>query len=87
MDEPDGQKFEFLPPAGDLYYGVNVVRCGMVKFLSQMGAPEIGPLLCRGDLHTQRYLPKGVFRRTQVIAEGGPYCDFRYYGAEKRGGE
>ncbi len=83
-DEPDGQKFEFLPPAGNLFYGVNVVRCGMVKFLAQMGAPEIGPFLCRGDFHIQGYLPKGiVFERTQVIAEGGSYCDFRYYAAKR----
>ncbi|HEX2998524.1 MAG TPA: L-2-amino-thiazoline-4-carboxylic acid hydrolase [Anaerolineales bacterium] len=83
-DEPDGQKFEFLPPTGDLFYGVNVVRCGMVKFLAQMGAPEIGPFLCRGDFHIQGYLPKGiVFQRTRVIAEGGSYCDFRYYAATR----
>lgn len=83
-DEPDGQKFEFLPPAGDLFYGVNVIRCGMGKFLAQMGAPEIAPFLCRGDLHIQKYLPKGiVFKRTQVIVEGASYCDFRYYVAEK----
>jgi hypothetical protein len=79
-DEPDGQKFEFLPPAGDLFYGVNVIRCGMVKFLTKMGAPEITPFICRGDIHIQKYLPKGVeFHRTQVIAEGGSFCDFRYH--------
>jgi hypothetical protein len=79
-DEPDGQKFEFLPPAGELFYGVNVIRCGMVKFLTKMGAPEITPFICRGDNHIQKYLPKGIeFKRTQVIAEGGSCCDFRYY--------
>ncbi|KAA3661179.1 MAG: hypothetical protein DWQ04_17210 [Chloroflexi bacterium] len=83
-DEADGQKFEFIPPSGDLYYGVDVVRCGMVKFLTQMGVPEIAPILCQGDFHIQKYLPKGiVFKRTQMIAEGGDYCDFRYYAAEK----
>lgn len=79
-DEPDGQKFEFLPPSGNLFYGVNVIRCGMVKFLTKMGAVELTPYICRGDFHIQRYLPKGiVFKRTQVIAEGGDCCDFRYY--------
>lgn len=82
-DEPNGQKFEFLPSNGNLFYGVNVVRCGMVKFLTQMGASEITPYLCRGDFHIQRYLPKGIiFKRTQVIAEGGSCCNFRYYEAE-----
>ncbi len=83
-DEPDGQKFEFLPPDGNLFYGLNVTRCGMVKFLTRMGAPELTPFICRWDLHIQKYLPKGiVFQRTQVIAEGGSCCDFRYYVAEK----
>jgi len=79
-DEPDGQKFEFLPPSGNLYYGVNVIRCGMVKFLTKMGAAELTPYISRGDFHIQKYLPKGiVFKRTHVIAEGGDCCDFRYY--------
>lgn len=79
-DEPDGQKFEYLPPAGKRFYGVNVTRCGVVEFLKRMGALELAPVLCRGDLHIQKYLPKGVvFERTQVIAEGGDHCDFRYY--------
>jgi len=82
-DEPDGQKFEFIPPSGDLFYGVNVVQCGMVKFVTKMGVPEIAPYLCQGDFHIQKYLPKGIeFKRTQVIAEGGDNCDFRYYEAE-----
>lgn len=79
-DEPDGQRFEYLPPAGDLYYGLNVRRCGMVKFLTRMGAPELTPFICRGDFHIQKYLPNSIeFKRTQVIAEGGECCDFRYY--------
>ena len=83
-DEPDGQKFEFLPPAGDLFYGVNVMRCGMLKFLARMGAPELTPFICRGDFHIYKYLPDGIeFKRTQVIAEGGERCDFRYYVTDK----
>jgi hypothetical protein len=83
-DEEDGQKFQFIPPEGDLFYGVNVTRCGIVKFLIEMGVPEIVPYICKGDFHIQRYLPNGiVFERTQVIAEGGSHCDFRYYLAEK----
>jgi hypothetical protein len=83
-DEPDGQKFEFLPPSGDLFYGVNVMRCGMLKFLARMGAPELTPFICRGDFHIYKYLPDGIeFKRTQVIAEGGERCDFRYYVTDK----
>jgi hypothetical protein len=57
-----------------------VIRCGVVKYLAKEGAPELAPLICRGDEHIRRYLPKNVeFKRTQVIAEGAACCDFRYY--------
>ena len=79
-DEPDAQKFEVIPPEGNLFYGVNVIRCGVVKYLAKEGVPELAPLICRGDEHIRKYLPKNVeFKRTQVIAEGAPCCDFRYY--------
>jgi hypothetical protein len=49
-----------------------------------MGAPEIAPYLCQGDFHIQKYLPQGiVFERTQVIADGGSCCDFRYIDTKK----
>jgi len=79
-NEPDGWQYELLPPTSGLFYGLNVTRCGAVPYLQAQGAPEIAPLICRGDYHVLKYLPQGVtFRRTQVIAEGDPICDFRYY--------
>ena len=78
-DEPDGQRFEILEPEGNLFYGMNVTRCGVVKYLGQEGAPELAILMCRGDYQIVKYLPQNIeFRRSQVIAEGAPYCDFRY---------
>lgn len=80
VDEPDGQKFEMIANEPNLYYGVNVTRCGIVKFLKQENAPEIAHLLCNGDYHICRFLPRGIeFRRTKVIADGATVCDFRYY--------
>jgi hypothetical protein len=79
-DEPDGWRFAYVPPRGALYYGLDVTRCGIVTFLGRRGAAELAPLLCRGDFRIRRFLPPGVeFRRTRVIAEGAPVCDFRYY--------
>jgi len=55
-----------------------VTRWGLVKYLNQEGAPESDPVICRGDEHVDKYLPQNVeFKRTQVIAEGAVYCDFR----------
>jgi hypothetical protein len=73
-----------VEPQGTLFYGVNVTRCGLAKYLNQEGAPELASVICRGDHHIEKYLPRGVeFKRTQVIAEGAPYCDFRYYFTDK----
>jgi hypothetical protein len=78
-DEPDGWRFRFLKPRPGLFYGVDVTRCGIVRFLADQGAAELAPLMCQGDYQIIRFLPPGVrFVRTQVIAEDAPYCDFRY---------
>jgi hypothetical protein len=80
VDELDGWRFEMAPPEKGLFYGVNVTRCGIVNYLVNQGVPELAPIMCRGDFHITKYLPRRVeFKRTQVIAEGGEYCDFRYY--------
>jgi hypothetical protein len=79
LDEPKGWRFRFAKDGPDLFYAVDVTRCGIVRFLTAEGAPELAPLLCRNDYQIGKYLPPGVtFQRTQVIAEGAPFCDFRY---------
>lgn len=83
-DELDGQRFEYKEPQDNLFYGVNVTRCGIVKYLNREGAPELASVICRGDHHIEKYLPRNVaFKRTQTIAEGGVFCDFRYYFTDK----
>jgi hypothetical protein len=80
VDELDGWRFQVTPPEKSLFYGVNVTRCGTVNYLVKQGTPELAPIMCRGDFHILKYLPQGIeFKRTHVIAEGGEYCDFRYY--------
>ncbi|WP_346109852.1 L-2-amino-thiazoline-4-carboxylic acid hydrolase [Nonomuraea maheshkhaliensis] len=79
LDEPAGWRFRFLRGDEDLFYGVDVTRCGIVRFLSQQGAPELDPLMCRGDFQITAFLPAGVtFARSQTLAERAPHCDFRY---------
>ncbi len=78
-DDPDGWRFRFIKDGPGLFYGVDITRCGIVRFLAAQGAPELGPVMCQADYQIARYLPPRVtFRRTQVIAEGAPFCDFRY---------
>ena len=80
VDELNGWRFQVTPAKQNLFYGVNVTRCGIVNYLASQGVPELAPIMCRGDFHITKYLPEGIeFKRTQVIAEDGEYCDFRYY--------
>jgi len=80
VDDADGWRFQLTPPEKGLFYGVDVTRCGIVDYLVKQGAAELAPILCRGDFHITKYLPRGIeFERTRVIAEGSERCDFRYY--------
>jgi hypothetical protein len=79
LNEPMGWRFRFSRPGPGVFYAVDVTRCGIVRFLVAQGAAELAPLMCRGDYQITRFLPRGVrFARTQVIADGASYCDFRY---------
>ena len=81
LNDPNGWVYEFLPTEKGHLIDFNVKRCGMHKFLSEHGAPELTQLLCKCDYYmAENFLPKGVkLIRTQTIAEGAEYCDFRYH--------
>lgn len=63
----DGKSFD---------YGMNMTRCAKVIFLQDIGAGEFAPYVCLIDKNFARCCSYGL-KRTQVLAEGAPYCDFR----------
>lgn len=74
--------YEYVPGGqGSFDFGVDYLECGGVKFLRQMGAPELAPYLCPVDRIYSRMFNWGL-KRTTTLAEGGPRCDFRF----KQGG-
>jgi len=79
-NDPNGWQYEFLPTESGHFLDFNVTRCGMVKFLSDQGIPELTPVICRLDFHmAENFLPKCArLVRTQTIAEKANFCDFRY---------
>lgn len=81
LNDPNGWVYEFLPTEKAHLIDVNIHRCGIHKFLSAHRTPELTQLLCRCDYYmVEHFLPKGVkLIRTQTIAEGAKYCDFRYH--------
>jgi len=80
-NDPNGWQYDFLPTQSGHLLDFNVTRCGMVKFLSDQGIPELTPVICQLDYHlAKNFLPKcAKLVRTQTIAEGSGFCDFRYH--------
>jgi hypothetical protein len=64
----DGQSFE---------WGLDYTECGIVKYLTREGAPELGSYLCWLDYPV--FATMGVkLTRTETIAQGCRRCDFRF---------
>ena len=65
--EGDGRTFEA---------GLDIVECGIIKFLHAQKADELAPYLC--DLDYLMYQATGVeLRRTMTLSQGCEQCDFR----------
>jgi len=75
-EEEYGWAAEF--PESDAYIAVNMNRCGLVKWFSQQGVPEIAPIACNGDFVWVEFMTGLELKRTQTLAQGDPICDFRY---------
>ena len=62
---------------GKFEYGINYKECGLVKLYKIHGLEEFTPYLCLTDYSLFSLL--GIeLKRTQTIANGGSFCDFRY---------
>lgn len=70
--EGDGQESD---------WGVDYTECAFCKFLSEHGAPGLGPYLCLVDEIYSEAFGWGL-TRTKTLAEGYEKCDFRF----KKGG-
>ncbi len=66
--EGDGQIFEF---------GVDYTECGIVKYLTREGAPELAPYLCWLDYPMCKSMRVRLVR-TETIAQGCERCNFRF---------
>lgn len=67
VDE-DGEAFEF---------GLNYHECGFCKLCANTGDTDVLPMICGMD--EESYALRGVrLKRTQTLASGARYCNFRY---------
>ncbi|MBD3193260.1 MAG: hypothetical protein GF308_21680 [Candidatus Heimdallarchaeota archaeon] len=70
--------FIFVSDKGeDFDFGYNVLRCTIVEFGKLIDATEILPYICMYDWYRAYYSKSGL-RRSQTLAEGDDYCDYRF---------
>lgn len=75
VDE-DGDVFEF---------GLNYHECGFCKLCAKTGDTDVLPMICGMD--EESYGLRGVkLKRTQTLASGAQFCNFRYSRLPKQGG-
>ncbi len=71
-------EIEYLIGEGDDFdFGVNYLRCGNHRFAMKHGGEAFAPYICLSDIALSDALGWGLIR-TQTIADGCQYCDFRF---------
>src|SRR4249919_2535321 len=71
--------YDYVEPGPDdtFEFGVNYRACGFCKFAAKHGDREILPHICGLDFAS--YDLRGIhLERTQTLAQGAPYCNFRF---------
>ena len=60
-------------------YSYHVDECLWAKTFKELGAEDIGELLCEGAFHQVSCVsPHLRFHRSMTLMKGDPYCNYRY---------
>jgi hypothetical protein len=66
-------------------YSYHVDECLWAKTFKELGAEDIGELLCEGAFHQVSCVsPYLRFHRTRTLMKGDPYCDYKYTWEEEQ---
>ena len=57
-------------------YKINIKKCAKMKFVKKLGLEEFAPYICQIDRIFAEELGFCLVR-TQTIADGGEFCDFK----------
>lgn len=75
---PDDWVFNIVEGDGRTFqWGLDYTECGVVKYLSREGAPELAPMLCWLDYPLFATMRVKLIR-TETLAQGCQRCDFRF---------
>lgn len=73
---------DILDKTADFELGYDYHTCGVCRLCQDEGCPELAKYLCRLDFVMADLMGMKLVR-TQTIAEGAAYCDFRYSRKQK----
>ena len=82
---PDGFLARIVTDPADTFgmgYGIDILECGIVHFFNKHGAAHYVPILCEVDRLTSSLAGLELVRQG-TIANGAPFCDFRFKIAKK----
>lgn len=68
---------DILDKTADFELGYDYHTCGICRLCRDEGCPELAEYLCRLDFVMAELMGMKLVR-TQTIAKGAAYCDFRY---------
>ena len=70
--------FEYVEGDGENFdYGINMTQCAACKFYKRQNAEELTPFVCQTDYLFSKHFGYNLIR-TQTVAAGHDYCDFRW---------
>jgi len=71
-------EIEYVIGEGDDFdFGVNYLQCGNYGFVKGHGGEDFAPYVCMSDIALSEAMGWGLIR-TQTLADGCHYCDFRF---------
>jgi hypothetical protein len=81
-NDPSGWFYKIMPKRHRMLIGYDVTRCGLHKYFSEMGVPELtaGAICPYDETMTRKHFPPGTrLVRTTFLSQNQSCCDFRYY--------
>ncbi|MDI6798084.1 MAG: L-2-amino-thiazoline-4-carboxylic acid hydrolase [Desulfatibacillaceae bacterium] len=81
-NDSNGWLYKIMPKQPGMLIGYDVTRCGLHKYFTEMGVPELtaGAICSYDETMTRKHFPKGTrLVRTRLLSKNQPCCDFRYY--------
>ncbi|MCP4402056.1 MAG: L-2-amino-thiazoline-4-carboxylic acid hydrolase [bacterium] len=77
------EPFKRVPAESDASVAFNITRCPFQEYYTSQNLPELCEFASCSQDHLLAKAWHSTFQRTQTLAGGGDYCDFRFYTSDR----